>query len=344
MERIDLRKMTPEAAKEVKKQVARLKRLGYKNKDIAEMTGIHRDSVSRICSAYQKEGVKGLTQKTRGRKKGNNMLLSKAQQIEIRKTIIDKAPDQLKLSYSLWTRQAICDYIKHKYGITVSLRSMTDYLKRWGLTCQRPTKRAFSQDDVRVRDFMEKEYPAIAKRAKTEKAEIYWGDETGISNQENYQRGFAPKGHPPVLRYETKRERLNMLSAITNQGKVRFMIFEDSMTQQRFIDFMRRLIYDAKNKVFLIVDNLKVHHGKLVTAWLEKHKNCIELFFLPPYAPEYNPDEYLNNALKQDVHSGVNPRTKNAINTKTQSFMRRLQHDANKVKAFFLHPNLAYIS
>jgi transposase len=343
MEKLDIRKLTPEAAEAIKRQTARLIEQGYTNPKIVEMTGICYSTVSRIRSAYTKGGVKSLKQKKRGRKPDDHMLLSKTQQSEIRKTIIDKTPDQIKLAYSLWTRQAICEYIKRKYGINVSLRSMTDYLKRWGLTCQRPTKRAYSQDDVRVRDFMEKEYPAIAKRAKAENAEIYWGDEVGVSNQENFQRGFAPKGQPPTIKYDTVRERLNMLSAITNQGTVRFMVFDETLTQQRFIDFMRRLVNDSSRKVFFIVDNLKVHHGKIVKKWLDKHKKRIELFFLPPYAPEYNPDEYLNNALKHDVHSGVNPRSKADIHTKVHSFMRRLQHDTDKGKAFFRHPKLNYI-
>ena len=160
---------------------------------------------------------------------------------------------------------------------------------RDSITCQRPTKRARDQDIARIERFKKEEYPAIAKRAKLEKADIYWGTETGVSNCENFERGFSEKENPPVLPVETKRERINMISAITNQGNVRFMVYEQKMNQQLFIDFMRRLIRESNRKIFFIVDNLRVHHGKIVAAWLEKHKNEIEVFFLPPYAPEYNP-------------------------------------------------------
>lgn len=179
-------------------------------------------------------------------------------------------------------------------------------------------------------------------RAKAEKADIYWGDETGISNTENFERGFSLKGQPPVLCVETKRERLNMISAITNQGSVRFMIYEQTMTQQLLLDFMKRLVKDAPRKVFLILDNLRVHHGKIVAAWLEDNKERIAVFFLPPYSPEMNPDKYLNHALKQDVHSGQLPRTKKDIRHKTESFMRRLQHRKEKVTAFFHHKHTIY--
>ena len=162
---------------------------------------------------------------------------------------------------------------------------------------------------MRIKTFVEKEYPAIAARAKAENADVYWSDEVGVNNTANYERGFSPKGQPPVLKVETKRERVSMISAITNKGSVRFMLYE-TMTQHTLIDFMRRLVSDAPRKVFLILDNLRVHHGKIVAQWLEKNKERIEVFFLPPYAPELNFVEYLNHALKVDVHSSSHPRSK----------------------------------
>lgn len=134
-----------------------------------------------------------------------------------------------------------------------------------------------------------------------------------------------------------------MISAISGQGNVRFMVYQDTMNQQRLICFMERLVRASKQKVFLILDNLKVHHGKLVAAWLEKHKEKIEVFFLPPYAPEYNPDEYLNHALKISVHSGQLPYTSEDISHKIQAFMRKLQHHPSIVSNFFRHPLLSYL-
>jgi transposase len=271
------------------------------------------------------------------------MLLSPEEESEIRQTIISKAPNQLKLAGFLWTLAKISPYIWETYRKNVSVRSLSNYMKRWGLTCQRPVKRACGQDIDRIAKFKKEEYPEIAKRARAESADIYWGDETGVSNRENFERGFSEKGKPPVLPMETKRERVNMISAITNQGHVCFMVYEEKMNQQLFIDFMRRLIRESERKVFFIVDNLRVHHGKIAADWLERHKDEIEVFFLPPYAPESNPDEYLNHALKQDVHSGDLPKNKSEIKHKIHSFMRRLQHKKEKVKAFFKHDNVGYL-
>ena len=166
---------------------------------------------------------------------------------------------------------------------------------------------------------------------------------TGVSNCEIVERGFSLKGRPPVLPVETKRQRVNMLSAVSSQGKVRFMIYQDTMNPQRLIRFMERLIRDSKQKVFLILDNLNVHHGKLAASWLKNRKDKIEVFFLPPYAPEYNPDEYLNHALKISVHSGHLPYSAEDISHKIQSFMRKLQHHPSLVSRFFLHPTLSYL-
>ena len=133
-----------------------------------------------------------------------------------------------------------------------------------------------------------------------------------------------------------------MISALTSQGQTRYMLYEDSMNQQRLITFMRHILRTSKQKVFLILDNLKVHHGKIVAEWVSRHQEKIELFFLPPYAPESNPDEYLNHALKLSVHSGDLPENRSDIRHKTNSFMRSLQRNKDKASAFFRHPLISY--
>ena len=343
MEYIDLRKLDASAKKQVRSQIVRLKKAGRPGQEIEEITGVRRNRISEIWTAYQRRGATSLTPQKSGRKQGGGMLLSPEEERRIRRSIIDKSPDQMKMAGCLWTRQRITEYIRREYGKVVSVRCISNYLKAWGLTCQRPTKRAYSQDDVQVRSFKEKEYPVIAARAKAENAEIYWGDETGVRNTANYERGFSLKGQPPVLQVETKKVHVNMISAITNKGSVRFMVYDKTMTQEKLIDFMRRLISDAPRKVFLILDNLKVHHGKVTAAWLEKNKERIEVFFLPPYSPEINPDEYLNHALKLSVHSGKHPRSKNDLIHEIQSFMRHLQHHKEMVSSFFLHNKLSYL-
>lgn len=342
MEKINLSSVTKETRTYIKTRTVQLHNEGMKGTKIALLLNISEDAVSRIVSSFKKNG-KIPEEKTRGRKKGEKRILSTTQEKEIQRIIMNQCPDQVKLGFALWTRAAVKELILSKYGIELNLRSITNYLNRWGLTCQRPTKRAYRQNDVQRKNFMEHEYPKIAERAKKEQAEIYWGDETGINNQEYYMRGFAPRGETPMIKVFPKREKINMISAINNYGTCRFMCYVESMTQQRFIEFMRRLIRDAKRKVFFVVDNLKVHHGKIVQKWLNEHKEQIEIFFTPTYSPDLNPDEYLNHILKQSIHSGRLPRTQEDLRKKTYSFMRKLQNQPERVTNLFKHKCLNYI-
>ena len=312
METVNLKTVDAKTRLYIKRQVIHLHTKKQKFAVIADTLRISYDAVSRIVRSFKKNGCLA-KEKTRGRKKGEKRTLTLKQENEIQRIIIDKYPDQMKLGFALWTRAAVKQLIQQKYGIDMPMRSISNYLNRWGLTGQRPAKRAVSQDDVKRKTFMEKEYPAIAERAKKENAVIYWGDETGINNQEYYMRGFSPRSVAPVLKVQPRQEKINMISAISNIGLCRFMCYEDSMTQQGFIEFMKRLVNDAKKKVFLIVDNLKVHHGKIVQSWLEAQKDVIEVFYIPTYSPDLNPDEYLNHMLKQNVHAGMLPETKKDI-------------------------------
>ena len=305
----DMRKMSASEVYSLKKDIVRMKKNKRTQKQIESDLNISGQTVVRVWTEYNKLHDVPKPSK-RGRKKGEKTVLSSEQEREIKSIIKDKFPDQYKMDFMLWNRAAICALVKRLYGIEMPLRLVSDYMERWNFTCQRPIKRSNKQDGVKVENFKKVVYPAIKARCKAEKGEIYWGDETGINNYENYSRGFAPKGEPPVLKVEAKRERINMISAINNYGTVRFMLYDTKMTQQRFIEFLERLVTDAKRKVFFIVDNLKVHHGKIVAEWLEANKGKIEMFFIPPYSPELNPDEYLNNALKLDVHGGIPPSTK----------------------------------
>lgn len=342
MEKTDARKLNPETQYELRKQVVRLRKKGKSNQEISETVGICCTHVSTIWQLYQKGGAEALKPKVRGRKHGEQRHLTAEQEAVVKKLLVDKTPDQLKLQFALWTRDAVRLAIKQEFGIDLPLRTITDYLKRWGFTPQKPIKRAYEQNPKAVEQWLETSYPEISARAKKEKAEIHWGDETGVQNDAYNAKGFAPKGQTPVVRLTAKRASINMISSITNQGKVRFMLYKETMTASVFIKFLSRLVKDAKNKIFLILDNHRVHHSKDVKAWLEKRGEQIELFYLPSYSPELNPDEYLNGNLKQKVRSGIPARSQKDLIKKTRSFMKTLQRRPQHVRGYFKHPKVAY--
>ncbi|MCG8029941.1 MAG: IS630 family transposase [Candidatus Thiodiazotropha endolucinida] len=342
MEKIDARKLPSAALEEKRRLSVKLRKEGMTRAQIGEVVGVHPDTVGRWLKAYEAQGAKALKSQVRGRRKGVCRRLDMEQEDRIQKLLIDKTPDQLKLPYALWTRESVKELIKAQLGIDLPIRTVGHYLKRWGMTPQKPVKRAYEQQPARVRQWLDEEYPQIQAKAKAEGAEIYWGDETGLRNDSQHERGYAPKGKTPVIRLNAKRESINMISAITNQGKVRFKLFDGGMNAAILIDFLKRLIKDAQRKVILIVDNLRVHHAKKVKEWLQGKEDQIELFYLPAYSPELNPDEYLNCDLKAGVHSGPPARSKGQLKKKVISHMRMLQKKSARVKKYFKHEKIRY--
>lgn len=342
MEKIDARTLNQEAQEALRNQIVRLRKAGRTHKEIAEIVGVSESHCSRVWTRYQKGGAGSVAKGKRGRRHGEQRDLTPDQEAEIKKLLIDKAPSQLKLSFALWTRDAVKLLIQQRFDYEMPIRTVGEYLKRWGFTPQKPAKWAKEQSSPAVARWLLTEYPAIAARAKRENGEIHWGDETGLQTGANVEKGYSPKGKTPVVRQTAKRERISMISSITNQGQVRFMFYRDSMNSKRLIEFMRRLTKDAGRKVFLILDNLKVHHSKVVKDWLEANKEKIEVFYLPSYSPELNPDEYLNNSLKGRVHSGERANTAKQLESKARKHMRNLQNNRYKVKRFFEHPCVSY--
>jgi len=223
--------------------------------------------------------------KPRGRKQGDGRQLTVDQEAQIRRLICDKTPDQLKLGFAQWNRQAIMQLIRDQLGATVPTRTIGEYLKRWDFTPQKPIKKAYEQCPAEVRKWLDEEYPQIAARAKAEQAEIHWGDETGLRSNDARGRGYLPKGQTPLVRVNNKREGLSIISRATNRGKVRWKVFEGAMQADLLIDFFKRLTKDADRKVFLILDNWKFHHARKVKDWLANHEAQIEVFLSAELQP-----------------------------------------------------------
>jgi len=341
--KIDFRTVDKAAKSLIRKRAIDLiKHSNHNQKQIAEILGVSENSVSTWSRNYKQLGNKGLKEKPRGRKQGEKRLLSLEQEKSIQKMIVDKMPDQLKLPYALWTRKAIVELVKTQFNITITQRTMGDYLARWGFTPQKPKKKAYEQNPKAVNKWLNEQYPAIVKSAKAEGAQIHWGDETGIKNDCQHGRSYSPKGKTPVKTKMSKKLSVNMISTVTNQGKVRFMTYKGNMDAGLFIDFMKRLIKTASQKIYLILDNLRVHHSKLVKAWVEENSEKIALFYLPSYSPEMNPDEYLNCDLKQGISNRPMAKNEEELTKHVRSHMRLLQNNPTRVSKYFEHKDIKY--
>ena len=287
------------------------------------------------------------------------MLTDQADEYQIIKLIIDKNPQQLQFKFALWTREAVRQLIKQEIGEELPISTVGDYLKKWKFTSKKPIKRAYERKDEKTKAWLEEEYPKIKKQAKAEGADIWWAEKQGktcdLMSQGNFVRtacvslptnlkGYAPIGskNKPVLKHPARKFKINMISAITNTGKTMFALYDEIVNVEKFIDFLQKVIESNDKKVYMIVDNLRVHHAKLVTAWIEKHKNRIAIFYLPPYLPDYNPDEYLNQDYKRNANKNRIPTNLTELRENTENYMDDLIKDTKKVSNFFKHPSISY--
>lgn len=342
MEKMDFRKLGREERYRFRKRAISLINSGKRQKEIAVLYGVRAATVNDWVKFYKLFGNEGLKDKSRGVKSEDKKLLSSKQERLVQKMILDTMPDQLKLPYSLWTRKAVKELVEREFGIVMAINTMGDYLRSWGYSPQKPKKKAYEQCSKKVQKWLDEQYPMIAKRAKQEDAEIHWGDETGVRNNSQHGRSYAPKGRTPVKKSMAKRFSVNMVSSITNQGKVEFMIYSGSMNADRLIEFMNQLIQTKNRKIFLILDNLRVHHSKVVKKWVEKNKDKIELFYLPSYSPERNPDEYLNCDLKYGLSEKPAPKNQEQLQNNVKNHMKMLQKNEQRVMKYFNHKDIKY--
>jgi transposase len=340
----DFRSVASEVRQVIRKRARTLVNSGEKKGKVARLFGVNNNTVTTWYKGYKQEGNKGLADKKRGAKSEKCKLLTEYQEKEIQRLITDKYPQQYKLAFSLWTNKAVRELVAQQLGINLARSTMGKYLRSWCFTPQKPKKKAYEQNPKLVKKWLEEESPAIKKRAQKEQAEIHWGDETGCKNQCNHGRSYAPKGKTPVKECISKAFKINMISTVTNQGKVNFMIYSENMNADKLIEFLKQLINSSNKKIFLILDNLKVHHCFIVKEWLslEEIKRKIEVFWLPSYSPELNPDEYLNCDLKRGLSDKPAPKDVTTLRQNVEDHTNMLQQMPKRVAKYFNHKDINY--
>lgn len=300
---------------------------------------VSRMAVYKWLKAYNAGGAQALQARPMGRPKRSR--LAGHQAATAVRLITARCPDQLKLPFALWTRQAVCQLLAKRFDLRVSVWTAGRYLRHWGLTPQKPVRRAYERNPAAVARWLKEEYPAIRAKAKQDKAEIHWGDEMGLRSDHQSGRSYSKRGHTPVIPGTGQRFGCNMISTITNRGTLRFMVFRRRFTMPVLLAFLRRLLRSVKGKVFLILDGHPVHHGKMVQRWLAAQAHRIALFFLPGYSPELNPDELLNQDVKS--HAGrQRPQNQAHMIRSLRGRLRSTQKQPAKVRRYFHEEHVAY--
>ena len=336
----DARSLPAIAQEDLRQKAVKAVLDGTKQVEVAKVLGITRQAIGKWLKTYHVGGSKSLKAKKQGRPRGGKLL--PWQSAQIAKTVVHRYPDQLKLPFYLWTREAVGQLIERRFGIRVSVWTVGRYLARWGFTPQKPMRQAFEKNPEAVRRWLEEEYPAIFKQAKQEKAEIYWGDEMGLRSDHAVGRSYGRRGQTPVIPGTGVRFGCNMISAITNKGQLNFMVFKGRFQADVFQEFLNRLVRQIERKVFIIVDRHPVHRSVKVKKWLNKNEKHIRLFFLPSYSPELNPDEVLNQDVKSNAVGRKRARSQNELIASVRSFLWGRQRRPNIVKKYFLEKHVRY--
>ena len=337
----DGRKLSPQAQQELRRRVVHaIVEQGTAQTEVVRLFGVGRTSIHYWLKAYQKGGYAVLKAQKRGPKRQSR--LAGHQAATIVRLITDRCPDQLKLPFALWTRDAVRQLIEKRFGISLSVWTVGRYLKRWGFTPQKPLRRAYEQNPEAVKLWLEKDYPAIRRQARAERAQIHWGDEMGMRSDHQAGRSYGLKGQTPVIPGTGKRFGCNMISAITNRGRLAFMVFNERFTGLVMTEFLRRLIKQNPRKVFLIVDGHPVHRSRQVKRWAYGHKKKIRLFYLPGYSPQLNPDEFLNQDIKTNAVGRQRPKDQPEMMQRVRSYLRSTQHRPQVVRNYFQHKDVRY--
>jgi transposase len=330
--KIDGRKLSHAKLEEIRFAAVKAVQAGQAPTAVAREMGLYSNRVFVWLAAYRGGGWDALrAHKASGRPRR----LSGSQMRWVYNTVTSKNPTQLKFSFALWTRGMIRTLIYRKYGIKLSLVSVGRLLAQMGLTCQKPLTRAFEQDATLVKAWAERAFPKLRALARQERAVIFFSDESGVRSDFHAGTTWGIRGQTPVIRHTGKRFHLNMLSAISAKGELRFMTSRKRISAALFIEFLRRLIMNYPRMIFLVVDGLPAHKAKSVQRYLQTVRHRLKLFFLPPYAPEINPDELVWNDVKNNGVGRAMIRTTTDLSRAVNSRLRLLQRNPAKVRAFF---------
>ena len=343
MKKQDARSLSAEGQEDLRRRVVDAVQNGLSQSEAARVFAVARGTVNRWVRLVEQEGRRALKARRRGRPRRSR--LAPHQAATTVRMILSGCPDQLSLPFFLWTREAVQQLLARKFDVRVSVWTVGRYLRTWGLTPQKPVRRAYEQNPVAVRKWLEEEYPAIRELARAARAHIHWLDEMGLRSDHQAGRSYGRRGETPVVLGTGQRFRCNMISSITNRGRLAFMVFRQRFTARVFLNFLGRLLRQTRKtrrKVFLIADGHPVHRARSVSRWLAVHAAHIRIFWLPSYSPELNPDELLNQDVKTNALGRVRPLNLSEMMDYVRAYLRITQHHPRSVKNYFRERHVRY--
>jgi len=326
---------------EVRAQFARMIDRGVAPDAIKAALGLGRSTFFKWRSAYRSGGVDALMVRPIS---GGVSKLTDEQTRQLRGWLTGKDPRQFQFDFALWTRAIVGQLIQDRLGIDMTPQGVGKLLRRLGFSPQRPLYRAYQQDPAAVTAWRETEFPKIRERARQEGADVYFADEAGIRSDHHAGTTWAPVGQTPVVMTTGERASVNMISAISPRGELKFDVFHGNFNATVFIEFLKKLVHDSINPIFLIVDNVPAHKATIVKKYVTSLEGRLQLFFLPPYSPELNPDEWVWKNIKHDQVKRQAVHRKGDFFELVLKALENLRSRPDTVRAFFRDPSLLYIA
>jgi transposase len=306
---------------------------------VIRVLGFSRPRIYEWLARYREGGLGALRARAIA---GRPMKLSPKAVQWIYQTVSTRNPLQMKFEFALWTREMVRELIRQRFGVGLSGVSVGRLLRKLGLSRQRPLARAYQRDPQQVEAWLKDQYPAIQKAAKRAGAQIFFADEANLRSDYHSGTTWAPVGQTPVVARTGARFGLNLISAISPRGQLRFMCREGRLSASVFIEFLERLLLNQPAPIFLIVDGHPVHRSAAVKRFVAAQAGRLRLFHLPSYSPELNPDELVWNQLKHYKVGKAAIKGPQHLRRLAIGFLRSLQKTPALVRALFQHPSTCY--
>jgi transposase len=306
---------------------------------VAASMGFCRTCIYPWLRRIDEEGWDALAEKIA---QGPDCLLTEKQRQKVKGWIVGKDPRQYGFEFGLWTRQIVRTMIRDKFDIDMCLTSVGKLLAQLELTPQKPLRRAYERDPARIERWKQEEYPKLRKRARKHGANIFFLDETGFSSEPNLRRTYGLKGETPVVQTTGQRQKVNVISAVSVQGAFWCQVYTHTLNQGAFITFLKDFMTGRRGKVFLVMDSHPAHIANSVKKYVQSTKGKLELHFLPPYAPDLNPDEFVWNYLKGNGVARKPLRKDESLKARVEADLAELKEDRSLLRSFFRAESVVY--
>jgi transposase len=312
---------------------------GERPSEVIRSLGLYRTSIYKWLRAHRRGGAAALA----GTKAaGPKPKLTDAQKRKVRQWIVGKDPRQWGFDYGLWTRKIVQTMIGERFKVSQTLPSVGHLLASLDITPQKPLRRAYERDEAAVTKWKTETYPRLRCRARQIVAEIFFLDEAGVRSDSPLGRSYGLRGRTPVVRTSDRRQAVNAISAVNAKGAFWYNVYRGKFNAGLFIHFLRDFMKYRRKPVFLVLDSLPAHKAKSVAKYVESLEGKLEFHFLPTYAPDTNPDEFIWSHLKQNGTSKIPLRANESSADRVRGDLAAIQGDARLVRSFFQAESVSY--